>query len=246
MIDIRVISLPESLSRREAVDKQLSRLKVEYQFFDAVDGFGADPLLQRMDQKKFLFRNNRYPIAREAGCYASHFRLWELCVANDRPMLIMEDDFDITECSGGIFNVIENLVQTYPFLKLERLVKKKSRALVSSQDGVKIFRYRKAPHCLLAYAISPVAAVQLLRSREQFLYPVDVFVRNFGIHGVPIFGMDPPLVDRSALNYESSTIGDRSLAGPKWARLPRLYFKARNSLLNLWRFRVQRDSWEHF
>lgn len=232
MIDIQVISLPESSDRRHAVAAQLNALQIDFQFFDAVDGFGDDPLLKRMDPQKFLHRNNRYPIPREAGCYASHFRLWEICAANSRPMLIMEDDFDLTNQAVDVLSTSEQLINRYPIIKLERLIKKKSRVLVESNNGVDVYRYRKAPHCLLAYAISPSAAAQLTQSKENFLYPVDVFVRNFGIHGVPVFGVEPPMVDRGALNYSSSTIGDRAFKGPRWARVPRWYFKARNSVLN--------------
>lgn len=234
MIDIRVISLRESSERRKFAAEQLDKLGVDYQFFDAIDGFGNDPLLDLMDRRRFLYRNNRYPIPREAGCYASHFRLWEQCADSGRPMLIMEDDFELTDQAVEVFSAVGRSVGQYPFIKLERLIKKKPHVLVQSFNGVEVYLYRKAPHCLLAYAISPEAAMQLVKSKENFLYPVDVFVRNFGIHGVPVFGVTPPMVDRGALNYASSTIGDRDTSGPKWARIPRLYFKMRNSIMNMW------------
>ena len=232
MIDIQVISLPESSDRRHAVAKQLNSRRIDFRFFDAVDGFGDDPLLKRMDARKFLYRNNRYPIPREAGCYASHFYLWEICEASNRPMLIMEDDFELTQQAERVLHAIHNLIEKYPILKLERLIKNKPRILSGSYHGVDVYRYRKAPHCLLAYSISPDAARKLIKSRENFLYPVDVFVRNFGIHGVPVFGIEPPMVDRGPLNYKSSTIGDRVHCSPWWAAIPRKYFKTRNFFLN--------------
>ena len=85
---------------------------------------------------------------------------------------------------------------------------------------------------MTAYQITPRAARALVMASQTFDYPVDVFVRNQHLHGVPIHGIEPYAV-RPRREPLASLIGDRNARkGPWWCRMSRLFHRSRNGLLN--------------
>mgnify|MGYP000326477169 FL=1 len=227
-----MISLPESLERRNSVSEQFSKLDIEFKFFDAVDGRIDSPELINIEPFKFLLRNNRYPVPGEVGCYTSHWMLWRRCYECGQPILIMEDDFEFSAEAQKVLSNIDRLSQDFPILKLEKTIENKVVKSVEFCGGIKVLHYKRAPNVLMAYLVTPAAAEKLLQGRERFYYPVDVYMRNSWLHGVPVRGVDPPLVTFGEwAAQDRSMIGPRSPHSPWWAKIPRLYYKNRNTVM---------------
>ncbi len=84
-MDIIVISLKTSVKRRTDFDK-LNKIYINYEYFDAIDG---NVLPHHNDiVKKNVSRYSSGAI----GCAMSHLHLWNLCIEQNKPIIIMEDD----------------------------------------------------------------------------------------------------------------------------------------------------------
>lgn len=229
-----IISLKDSTERRRKSADKLSRLGVHFEFLDAVDGRKGDhPLLARFNKSKFLSRHGRPSVPGEAGCYASHYLLWQKCVELNRPIVILEDDFELAENAREAFEVAAHLADDFGYIRLES-TRRKPSITRWRQGGYKLVRFMKTPQCMTCYQLSPDAARALIRASDEFVYPVDVFVRNQHLHGVPIYGLTPPPIKRAAKDEDDSIIGDRHQEkGPLWCKLTRMLFRSYNSIRNL-------------
>ncbi|WP_367984100.1 glycosyltransferase family 25 protein [Spiribacter insolitus] len=232
MLEVRVISLKGSLERRASVREQFARLGRDFRFFDAVDGGDiSNPVVARFSPRRFLIQHGRPHVPGEIGCYASHFLLWQHCIETGMPLVIMEDDLEFVGDAGGILAVAEELSSRFDFIRLEA-TRKKPSIRCWQRDGRSIVRYLKIPQRLTAYQITPRAARALVTASQTFSYPVDVFVRNQYLHGVPIHGIEPFAV-RPRQKPLASQIGDRhTQKGPWWSRTTRFFHRSRNGVLN--------------
>lgn len=234
MSQLFVISLPEATQRRQHVARQLDRPGVEYQFFDAVDGRkGEHPLLARLNYARFLSQHGRPALAGEVGCYASHYLVWERCLALNEPIVVMEDDFELGADAVESLAVASQLAEQYPFIRLEDTTKKPC-VLLWRKGKYQLVRFLKIPQCLTCYQITPEAARAFIQASSEFSYPVDVFIRNQYLHRVPICGLTPPVVIKASQSGMGSMIGDRHrLRGPAWSKLTRGAHRIRNAILNV-------------
>lgn len=234
MLDVYVISLFRSEKRRENVVKAFGDIHLNFSFIDAVDGReGIDPLLKRFKPKKFLYRHGRPHVPGEAGCYASHFLAWKKCVEINKPIIIFEDDFSFNESAIKIISTVSNLIGKYGFIRLEddRLDFEKK---IHEKDGITLVRHLRIPQRMTCYALSPDAAARLITASDEFVYPVDVFVRHQNIHKVPVYGIRPWLARPEDVFSDDSEIGDRHKdKGSIWCKITKLIFKIKNMILNL-------------
>jgi glycosyl transferase family 25 len=205
---VLVISLPDSRARRESAGRQLAHRSIDFEFLDGVDGrSGGHSLLARYDERRFVVNCGRPANPGELGCYASHFLAWEWCVAHDEPLLVLEDDFVLQNGFPEALSLCEQLLPAYGHIRLEATTR--SIAVPEQRFGsFKLVKYVKAPQGALAYGIAPAAARSLLRHSSAFVAPVDVFVRNFFWHKVPLFGLWPYTVANGELSGDS-VIGRR-------------------------------------
>ena len=79
---IFVVSLPDAVARRKSSAQYLGALNLAFEFFDAVDGRGGMPALERGERllpdycsQHYPYRRSRPLSALEVACYLSHFRL---------------------------------------------------------------------------------------------------------------------------------------------------------------------------
>ena len=87
-----------------AVDgKQVSYIKI-LELGIAVNHDRIDPLLNTTKTKG------------EVGCFLSHWRIWEKCIARNEKVLVLEDDARLTDDFN--FEEIDQLSDTYDFLYL--------------------------------------------------------------------------------------------------------------------------------
>ncbi len=182
-LDIRIINLDRATERRRAVEAQLRERGLDGHFVAAVDGERHDLAEFRpfRTASSFLFR----PLERgEVGCFASHYRLWQECVATRRPMLILEDDCVLSEGIGDVVEALPGLLDKYPYIRLAGHRLRRGKVLLGLSGGQSIRRLGKGPLGTGAYAIAAPAAARLLRHAAVWSRPVDNYVDSFWIHGV--------------------------------------------------------------
>lgn len=206
---IIVISLLSSDARRESAAKQLNNLGLDFEFLNAIDGrISNDPLFERYVEKKFLIHYGRPANRGELGCYASHYLVWQRSLDLGEPILVLEDDFQLTEKFMVALQTCQNLINQYGYIRLQET--RKSKATVEKVFGeFTLVKYTKAPQGGLCYALTPDVARCFVEHSQEFVYPLDVFVRHFWIHKVPLFGLTPYTADGGKLSTES-IIGKRT------------------------------------
>jgi GR25 family glycosyltransferase involved in LPS biosynthesis len=95
MYKVRVISLKESLDRRKHVDEVLSKLNLNYSFFDAID---YRDVTDEIEKEMFsMVDYYEYNINQRAvmATFISHLELIKECYETKTNMFIMEDDIEI-------------------------------------------------------------------------------------------------------------------------------------------------------
>ncbi len=212
-----VISLKHAATRRASIAGQLERAGVEFEFFDAIEGADrSSEFFDGIDARRYRLNALRDPLPGEVGCYASHLALWRDCVALRRPAVILEDDARLTDGFAERLELIDRLVREYGFVRLQGIDRRRAplKALrpaayrVRSLEGSTLSYVSDVPLCMLAYAISPAAASALCNASTTLTAPVDKFLQQTWVHETPVFALEPPLVELSALACET-TIGTR-------------------------------------
>ncbi len=211
---VLVISLPESAERRHSATGKLTALGLSFEFIDGINGnTSRDPLLERYREKEFILNYGRPALPGELGCYASHYLAWQRCIELGVPVLVLEDDFKPLDRFMGALEVCEQHINTQGYIRLETTGDKPASS-VFTQDGFTLVKFLKAPQGALCYAISPSVASTFVAHSQTFDYPVDVFVRNFWYHKVPLFGLKPYSATASDIAV-NSYIGNRRGRYPK-------------------------------
>lgn len=205
-MNIFVLSLVSSKERREKVVSTMREYGLDFEFIDGVDGrVDQHPFLERYNEQNFIYNYRRPAALGELGCYASHMLGWEKCVSLDKPIIIFEDDFILNEHSIEAFQVAEELIEKYGFIRLET-TRKKPTFKVARTNGFTLHHFLKVPQCLTCYMISPKVAKALLDSSLEIIQPVDVLTRNVWMHKQPIYGLTPYTVQAGG---HESIIGKR-------------------------------------
>lgn len=213
---IFVISLRSAHSRRECLRQQFADLGLSFEFFDAVT---ADEKPQdhfeSLDMETFRLNTYRSPLASEIACYASHRELWKYACTNHEPIIILEDDAQLCDSFVDAVETTERLIGECGYIRLQPYRRDRPLRVSSGSRGLlrvnnHELRYlSKVPVCLLAYAISPVAAANLVRASATMDAPADKFIQRTWDHRTPIFDLSPAPVETS-VHAPQSTIGSRS------------------------------------
>ncbi|MBV7298646.1 glycosyltransferase family 25 protein [Enterovibrio paralichthyis] len=191
---IHVISLKRSRERRELVARQMETKKLDFAFFDAVDGHQGTPTLaQDYDYAKRLwFTSGKMPSLGEVGCYASHYYLWLKCIELGHSIIVCEDDIELNENAAEIVPLALEQADTYGFIRLEAIEPNGKYKQVNQIGDYTISLMEDNYGGLRAYAISPSAAMRLIKHR--WCLPVDCFVGANYIHGQYSYQLSPCLV----------------------------------------------------
>lgn len=189
-----VISLATSLDRRERVANKLGERKIEFQFIDACDGrLGLHPYLKNYDEKSFVVNRRRKAAPGELGCYVSHLLAWEKCVELNEPIVVMEDDFELTGDFEAGVAYLEKFVDKLAFVRLEPL--EKQFFLTSRKDrDFTLVKQLNVGMCATGYVITPHGAKELLKNAMPIKMPVDLYLKYTLMHNQLIHALVPHLV----------------------------------------------------
>lgn len=238
-VNIIVISMKSAVERRALAVEQLGNARLEFRFFDAIEGVGCIPRhFDCIDERLYRLNTLREPLAGEIGCYASHLALWKACVALNEPILILEDDFQLADGFADALPVVENFARSHGFVRIQSFARKRKRLKnllqsafhVQSYEDFRLFYLSDVPLCMLAYAIFPSAARSLIEASTSLIAPVDKFLQQTWVHNTPIYALSPALVQESR-HAAASTIGTRQKKSRSpWLRLRRAVYKCLGEL----------------
>ncbi|MFN2286819.1 MAG: glycosyltransferase family 25 protein [Chromatocurvus sp.] len=191
--NIYIINLQRSVERRAAILAQAEKMGFDPIIFTGVDaGLAHHDLFSRVNIKKRLRYKGRAFKPGELGAWASHYQLWELCVAKSQTILVLEDDVLLRKNFMDFLPLAEQLAERFSYLRLMQ----SSAPSRLEQDGEKfrICRYLRSPLGAYGYLLSPLAAQKLMDHAQEWILPVDDYMDLAWLHGVENRGLQPGCV----------------------------------------------------
>ncbi len=226
MLPISIISLADS-RRRAACSDRLSQLGLSFRFHDAMDGRSLPPGAVEESYSAELNRKRfKRPLSNaEVACYLSHKALWEECVMAKTAIVVLEDDFALSSKFSGFIESLPHRLLLRHVIKLDgRIGREQPLNEISSIkfNSVSIGSFDVIPPFTAGYIIGPEAAKNMLRARQRFYRPVDIDIKHHWEHGVPILGVNPPIVTQRLAVNESLLEDGRNSLKPT-SRIQRLF-----------------------
>lgn len=161
-----VINLARSTERRASMEQQLSRLNLDYEIVEAVDG----SLLSYTDIMRVTRPLNYALSCGEVGCALSHIGIYRKIVAKNIPFaLILEDDARIDSKTVDTLNEIERINILTPMVTL--LTEGANYSLTPQHSFNAL---SSSLHDVIEGACSHgyVVNLQAAKKMAEFLYPV--------------------------------------------------------------------------
>jgi len=202
-----VISLTRSTERRKKIKEQLNNAAIPFEFFDAIDASTPDfKYSDRGVPEMTKLRFGYQLLNTELACFASHFCVWEKCVELNEPILVFEDNCDLTLlCANtNMQQLFKPLINEYHFIKLFSMFKKTYSPIQKINSRSEIVYYHNRTCGIQSYLISPYAAKQFIKKAQLFIEPVDNYMEKPWRHGIATYSFKPDLVTRAKIK---STIG---------------------------------------
>ncbi len=202
-----VISLTSSVARRASVSKKLGDRGIAFEFLDAVDGRISDhPYLKNYDERSFMVNRRRKAEPGELGCYVSHLLAWEKCVDLNEPIVVLEDDFELTDNFDAGIAYVEQFADKVALVRLEPLEK---RFFITSRKGpdFALVKQLNVGMCTTGYVITPRGARKLLQRGMRIEAPVDLYLKYTFTHNQLIHALVPHVVypthDESIIGFDA-------------------------------------------
>ena len=166
MIPVFVISLADSIDRRNSITKYLDIHGILFEFVDAVDGRKGLPTEyeNQIDRGKSLCRGRKLSDT-EFACALSHMKVYQKIVSNNIPWtLILEDDalpqFDLVPYLEN--RCFEDAELTQLIYGIPIFVRRKGQNIIFGKFRSYICSSAKVPRLTVGYVISKYAAKYLL------------------------------------------------------------------------------------
>ncbi len=209
-VKVIVLTLRQSTDRQTRIKRLLDDANIPFEFFWGVDGRKDDDPSFSMYDESIRLRTKGHPMSPgQLGCFASHYKLWESCVAENRNYIVLEDDalFD----KENFLAFIKNLPSLPSHFECLRLFKNKTRNhkeyVIAKVGAFEVIRYTKGPMSTMGYYLTPEAAEKFLISANPIFLPVDIFMDRYWVNDVVCLGINPAFVFIDS-EFES-TIGYR-------------------------------------
>ena len=175
--------------------EKLGQNNIEFDYLDAVDGRSDQhPYLKRYNEKSFLLHCRRKAIPGELGCYVSHILAWEKCIALNEPLVILEDDFGITEDFQEGLKFVSQYLEKVSFVRLEKLESKFYLITPYKNAKFRLVKQIKVAKCMTGYVITPQGAKAFLAKCSEICTPIDLCIRYTIMHKQVIYALTPEIV----------------------------------------------------
>lgn len=192
--EIFIINLASSTARKANITRQLADLGLAFTLFPAIDGRKEEHrLFGRYDNELNQHYRGQALSKGQLGCYASHYLLWQKCVALSRPIVVLEDDALIhPEPFLEFLNEIDTLHQQFDCIRLfDNKRKAFASVRVSGVNTVAIHKFNKGHLSTTGYFLTPNGAKKLLQHSEHWYMPVDLYMDRYWVNGVECHGTVP-------------------------------------------------------
>lgn len=129
-MEIHIISLLKATERRDFQRAQFARIKLPFEFFDAVT-------INEIDQQEVRIKKDGWErplMPTEVACFLSHLRLWMRVAKGEDAVLILEDDAIVADSLPDFISHIGSL-DNVDHLSLETRGRKKLIGSVQSIGG---------------------------------------------------------------------------------------------------------------
>lgn len=234
---IFVVSLATSSERRERIKGQLDRLNIEFEFFDAVDGSKPNFLNSDKVDNALTYSRKGYHLKHsEVACFASHYELWKVCVSLNQPIIILEDNVDVSDDFPSLIECLFQAVSLFGYVKLAATFQSAFQPIKPISARYSLGQYQRKTCGTTAYAVSPEAAKQFILHADKFIEPVDDYMEKPWRHGVKTYSIAPSLFQRAQI---ASTISSTTIKRKEKKKLPLLtklqieLYRALESLLRV-------------
>lgn len=200
MIDAYIINLSSAKERKERMQEQIEALGQQdvasFHFYEAI-GVGSERFEEYRvhwdwDRLTKLYRGKKLSDG-EKACFASHYSLWQKCVKENKPVLVLEDDVVFL---NGFLEKIKLISQKVgvDFVRLMSFFQKKYKAF----DRDLNLTYENI--CgTQGYFLTPMGAKKLLKSSRFWLCPVDNFLDKSYLHTLPNLICNPEIIKEESL-----------------------------------------------
>lgn len=179
-MQIVIINLADSQNRRDYMLAQFDALSqqglhFDFQFFPAVYGKNEPnhPLFQHYNHQKRVQRKGKGLSLSELGCFASHFQAWQKCIADNQPLIVLEDDVKLTPHFATFYQNADQYAQKFRFLWLHKNNLKTDYYLIAQDKHFSVVKFYKDYIGTLGYLITPDVAKLLINAFQEVIYPVD-------------------------------------------------------------------------
>ncbi|WP_120945516.1 MULTISPECIES: glycosyltransferase family 25 protein [Helicobacter] len=164
----------------------------------------------------------------ELGCYASHYTLWQHCVALQEPICVLEDDIILKPHFFEGLDYLQTHLEALGWVRLMHLFAYPKTPTVLPR--VQEIQENTCGSGAQGYCITPQVASTFLKvSENKWVMPVDWVMENPYLHGIKNFVIEPFIIAEEQRLSAQSHVGReehkcaRSLA---WLReLNRLYVR---------------------
>ncbi len=191
-MQVFVVSLDRSAARREVVSASLREAGVPFEIARAVDGRGGEHhAFTNYCERTMLERTGRTLSPGEVGCFASHYRLWQVAVELGQPIAVIEDDIVVAPDFATVLALAATEIEARRLIRLFAVTERKHVVLAELASPFQLIRYLKGPYGTQAYVVSPAGAKALLDKAAQWLAPVDRYLDSPWLHGIDIVAMKP-------------------------------------------------------
>ncbi len=216
-----IVSLARSASRREQVLRN-NFGGISHAFFDAFDAsIGGHEAVSRYDEATAIRKFGVALAPGEVACFASHYALWQHCMAIGQPIGVMEDDVDLSPSFEQAFNLAAKHIVARRFIRLAGLHQRPFRLVGALDDRFNLVRFKHGPAGTQCYCISPEGAARLLKHAGRWHEPVDLYIDSFWRHGLAALAILPFEAREHEANSLDTTISGRQVRRSGWAKYRR-------------------------
>jgi len=204
-----VISLRSANDRRNHIEKEFAKNKVDFEFFNAIEPIDNDIILNifSIEKKRTMQLSNQ-----ELACLLSHLSLWQKAIDNNLEYIgVFEDDIFLGKNADYLLNNNEWL-KGKDILKLEKFHRKAEFSIISTRiEGInrKIYKLLGKNLGTGGYILSSKGChymINYLKTIEN-IDPVDIFMFNQVKHKkqLPVFQLQPAIVIQDSILNPNNT-----------------------------------------
>lgn len=224
-VPIHVLSLVDAVERRKTASAEFVRHGLDYRFVDAIDGrLMTDSEIDLHYDGYRNARNFKRPLSREEiACALGHRAIWRQVAEGPAPVaLVCEDDLLLHPGFNEFFRSLAGREALFDHVLVKLDGAARSGQVVCRLADVDLVLTRRVPGRTTGYLLGKSAATALLARAGKISRPVDIDLKHYWEHGVPILVARPQHISeqpKTESGMEISRVAVKPLSF--WRRMSR-------------------------